>query len=368
MLVTEETAVPENSAKKASAVTIAILVHIALAIIFAFIAVSFKKDADPQIVAIAAPVSTKTEPKMEKKTVMKQVKQTSAASAASPIAKMIRANTTAKIAAPEVTKVSDGPLGLGEGDFGDGFGNGSGGGGMGSGAMFFGSKSTGKRFLFVLDHSGSMRPAQVKLRNTELEKALKALPATVQYNVLLFAGGAYFAEKDWTVTIAGRAGGATHNEIKAPGGKKYLFKSVKGWSDYEFDGSDTSLPKSDWINATKANVSRTMKFIEGAKLYGGTDWGLALQIGHRMDPAPEVIFFMSDGTGGNDPGPILKDNRRFGKPKINTFAMQTRQGAKEFNEIAEKSGGEFVIVLNDGKPIKGKDYLKDPGKYNGKLQ
>ena len=131
MLDTSDGAQQADRNRKVSAVTVAILVHVGLVVLFMVIAVSFIKDADPQIVARVATVKTKTEPKMEKKTVMKQVKQTSAASAASPIAKMIRSNTTAKIAAPEVTKVSDGPLGLGEGDFGDGFGNGSGGGGMG---------------------------------------------------------------------------------------------------------------------------------------------------------------------------------------------------------------------------------------------
>ena len=38
--------------------------------------------------------------------------------------------------------------------------------------MFFGGKSTGKRFLFVLDHSASMKKHQVELRNKELDRAL----------------------------------------------------------------------------------------------------------------------------------------------------------------------------------------------------
>jgi hypothetical protein len=364
MLVTDETVVPENATKKASAVTIAILVHIALAIIFAFIAVSFKKDADPQIVAIAAPVSTKTEPKMEKKTVMKQVKQTSAASAASPIAKMIRANTTAKIAAPEVTKVSDGPLGLGEGDFGDGFGNGSGGGGMGSGAMFFGSKSTGKRFMFCLDHSASMSQQQIDLRNAETEKALKALPSTVEYQVVLFAGGNYFAEKGWSIAN----GGGREQTVTGPDKKTYKFFSKAGAGDYELDGPDSKLPTTKWLRATKANVHNTVEFMQSNKKFFGTDWDLALKTAQNMDPPPDVIFFMSDGTGGNTPAPILAHNRKNGKAKINTFAMQTKSGAKEFNEIAEKTGGEFTIVLRDGETIKGKDYLKDPSKYNARIK
>ncbi len=363
MLITDQTAVPENASKKASAITIAILVHIALAIVFAFVAVTFKKDADPQIVAAVIAPTAKNEPKMEKKTVMKQVKQTSAASAASPIAKMIRSNTTAKIAAPEVTKVSDGPLGLGEGDFGEGFGSGSGGGGMGSGAMFFGSKSSGKRFMFCLDHSGSMKPDQVKLRNAETEKALKALPPTVQYQVVLFAGGNFFAEKGWTVP----PGNAKYT-ITGPDKAEYPFVSKRGAADWELDGPDSKLPKAQWLPATKANVHNTVEFMENSKLFYGTDWDLALKTAQMMDPPPDVIFFMSDGTGGNAPDPILKFNRSHGKAKINTFAMQTVQGAKEFNEIAEKTGGEFTIVLKGGDTIKGEDYLKNPSKYKDKIK
>ena len=368
MLVTEPTAPdPKKSTRKVASLTVALVVHLVLLIIAALIVISTKQKPEPEIVAKVIGPTESAAPQMEKKAVMKQIEQASSSSAASPIAKMIRANTTAKIAAPEVTKVSDGPLGLGEGDFGSGFGSGSGG-GMGSGATFFGAKSTGKRFIFVLDHSGSMSKEQVNLRDGELEKALKALPASVQYHVLLFAGGAYFAEKGWEVNVVGKNGRAPHNEMKSPEGKKYLFKSVKSYSDYEFEGSDANLPRTKWLTATKANVKRTMDFIRGEKLYGGTDWGLALDIAHRMDPAPDVIFFMSDGTGGNQPEPILRENRSHGKPKINTFAMQTKAGAKEFAAIAEGTKAEFTIVLKGGKTITGKDYFKDPGKYNGQLR
>ncbi len=142
MLLTDLKAVEKNGAKKTVAVTVAIAVHVVLAIIFLLVTFLVPLDNEPELIAKVAPVTKDNEPKMQKKTVMKQVKQASAASAASPIAKMIRANTTAKIVAPKVTRVTDGPLGLGEGDFGDGFGSGSGD-GMGSGATMFGGATAG---------------------------------------------------------------------------------------------------------------------------------------------------------------------------------------------------------------------------------
>ncbi len=361
MLLTEPTAQEKNGSKKTVAITVAVVVHVVLLLVFALVGIYVSRDTEPELVAKVVAVGTQNEPKMQKKTVMKQVKQASAASAASPIAKMIRSNTTARIVAPKVTRVTDGPLGLGEGDFGDGFGSGSG--GMGSGASFFGSKSTGRRFMFVLDHSASMSNAQVELRDQELEKALKALPSSVQYNVILFAGGCLYAEKGWGLT---NGGSGLSYSATGPGGKSYPFKG-RSAGDFEFDGPDSGLPTSKWLPATKVNVKHTMEFVKGIKKFFGTDWGLALKTAMNIEPAPDTIFFMSDGTGGNAPQPILSYNKKNGNAKINTFAMQTKQGAAQFNEIAEKSGGKFMIVTKDGDTIDGKDYLKDPQKYAGKL-
>ena len=365
MLVTENSpSDPKKSTRKVTSLTVALVVHLVLLIIAALIVISTKQKPEPEIVAKVVGPTESAAPQMEKKAVMKQIEQASSSSAASPIAKMIRANTTAKIAAPEVTKVSDGPLGLGEGDFGSGFGSGSGG-GMGSGATFFGSKSTGKRFLFVLDHSASMRDNQIELRDKELEKALSALPASVQYQVILFAGGALFAQEGWRYDNGGR--GRSYNVI-GPDDKKYPFRSVSGAGDWEFDGPDSKMPREKWLPATKSNVRKTMEFIREIKKFFGTDWGVALTMGHLMDPAPDVIFFMADGTGGNAPAPILALNKKTGRPKINMFAMQTKAGAQQFNEIAEGTRGEFVIVIRGGDTIKGKDYFKDPGKYAADLR
>ncbi|MCB1230010.1 MAG: hypothetical protein KDN19_07085 [Verrucomicrobiae bacterium] len=363
MLFTAESTVedPNKRNRKATAIGIAVAIHVFLILTFLFVAVIPGIRDEPEIVAqVIAPTQT-NQPQMEKKAVMKQVEQASAAMAASPIAKMLRANTAAKIAAPEVTKVSDGPLGFGEGDFGSGFGFGS---GMGSGATFFGSRSAGKRFLFVLDHSASMRDSQVTLRNNELEKTLSSLSANVQYQVILFAGGALFAQEGWKYDNRGT--GQRYNIID-PKGNKYPFFAKQGAFDWEFDGPDSRMPRERWLPATKSNVERTVEFVKGVEKFYGTDWGLALKMGQLMSPPPDVIFFMSDGTGGNEPGPILDFNRSHGRSKINTFAMQTSAGAKEFNEIAEGSGGEFVIVARDGKIIKGRDYLRNPSEYSADL-
>ncbi len=361
IVLTENDGPPPQAGKKMTAIAVAIAVHVIIALIAMLVVILPEQKDEPEIVAaVIGPPVKKQE--MQKKNVVKQTKKTSASSAAAaPMAQLMRANAVAKIALPNVTRTSKGPLGLGDADFGSG-GFGSGGSGLGSGASFFGGSSTGKRFLFVLDHSGSMKPNQVELRNNELEKALKSLKG-VQYQILLFAGGAYYGHKGWSMD----RGGNRTNTAKGPGGASYPFKSVGGAQDYEFDGPDSGMPKAEWIQASSANAKRTMDFIKGERLFYGTDWGLALDIAHRMDPAPDVIFFMADGTGGNTPGPILATNKKFGRPVINTVAMQTTQGMQQFAEVARETKGSYTIVDKAGEPIDGFDYLKNPDKYRGRL-
>lgn len=351
---------PSKAGSKVVSILVAVAVHLIIALIALLVVILPSSKEEPEIVAAMAPPSAKKR-EMQKKNVVKQTKKTSASSAAAaPIAQLMRASAMAKISMPNVTKTSKGPLGMGDADFGTG-GFGSGGDGLGSGASFFGGSSTGNRFLFIIDHSGSMKANQVALRNKEVERALKSLKG-VQYQVILFAGGGYYAWPGWST------GPRKGKDVEVKGPKSsYKFVSKGGYDDYDFRGADSKLPREAWVDANPANVKKTMGIIKKHPLFVGTDWELALRIGHLMEPAPDVIFFMSDGSGGNAPAPILSFNSKHGKPVINTVAMQTIQGMKEFAEIAKRTEGSFTIVDKKGKPIDGFDYQKNPGKYRGRL-
>lgn len=127
---------------KATAILVAAGVHFLIFLIAALVIILPQQKEDPEIVAeIAPPIRKKQD--MQKKNVVKQTKKTSAsAAAAAPLAQLMRANAVAKIALPDVTRTSKGPLGIGEADFGGG-GFGAGGGGMGSGQTLFGSQGGG---------------------------------------------------------------------------------------------------------------------------------------------------------------------------------------------------------------------------------
>lgn len=257
-------------------------------------------------------------------------------------------------------------IGMGDSTMGMGFGSsmtfGTGG---GSSAMFFGSKSTGQRFLFVLDASISMQPNQVELRDNELEKTLKTLRG-VDYHVMLFAGGAYFAEKGWGLKpIKGKPKfGPT--EFISPEGE-YEFKA-KSLYDYSLAKADSSFPAPKWLKATSSSTRKSIQFVKESKRFSGTDWDNALELAHLMKPSPDVIFFMSDGLDKTlNVSSILANSKRHGRPKINCVAMQTADGKESFAELAKGSRGTFTIVDKDGEAIDGFDYIKNPEKYKGRL-
>ncbi len=60
-------------------------------------------------------------------------------------------------------------------------------------------------------------------------------------------------------------------------------------------------------------------------------------------------------------------NTKRGRPQINTIAMQTTEGARQFADIAKGTKGKFTIVDKRGKPIDGFEYLNNPGNFRGRL-
>lgn len=232
-----------------------------------------------------------------------------------------------------------------------------GGGGGADSVMFFGSKSRGKRFLFILDASGSMTHEQIELRDRELRKTLKQLTSAT-YHVLIFGGGAYFAEKGWGTN------GVDPLSYHSPE-SEYRF-SLVGTGFALIDPQAFEPP--GWLKADSKQVLATLREVRRSGVLFSTDWDNALRMGHMMEPPPDVIYFMSDGKDPElDIDAIVENNQKRGKPKINCLAMQTGFGAAEFAEIARRSGGQFLIVDKRGKPIDGFDYLHDPEKYARRL-
>jgi|GEM_PF-674332 len=353
------------------AVFVAIGVHLLIALIAAILVILPPAKDEPEIVAaVIGPPAEKRE--MQKKNVVKQVKKnTSAAAAAAPVAQLMRSAAMARFSVPEVTKTSTGPLGMGEGNLGSG-GFGGTGSGLGSGASFFGGTSTGNHFAFILDYSGSMKPNQVDMVVKEMDRSLKALKPGARYQVLLFAGGSKYAIPGWKAQNVGKGGqGKARNTlITDPGGKTYLFESVKNnWANFDFKGSDGSLPLAEWQIVSRETVSETMQELRKKELYGGTDWRWPFKMAMNHKPPPDVIFFMADGTGGAKPDEILSyAKRKNPRVQINMFAMETTSGAAEMAQIAKQTNGQHKIILRSGKTIEGEEVFKNKRSVEARIK
>ncbi|MEM6280340.1 MAG: hypothetical protein AAF733_12740 [Verrucomicrobiota bacterium] len=326
-------------------------VSIALFTLLALVATPSPPVEPPKIMVIAPPELPDNDLPEEQLRKIEKVQVPSAPKAGEMSSKLITAASISSIASVSVDSIG---TGLGMADMGNSFGASMNFGVQGgASAMFFGSKSEGDRFLFVLDASRSMRPDQVKLRDEELQRALNGIRGA-QYQVLLFAGGAYFAERGWGLDPANTGGSHGPTHFVSPNGK-YEFSS-ESVHNFNLKGPDSDFTPAPWKRANSVNIRKSVEIVRRSKLFTGTDWDMALEMAHMMDPPPDVIFFMSDGLDSElSVSDILRTSRRKGRPKINVVAMQTDQGALGFAGIAEGSKGTYTIVNLDGEVLDGFD-------------
>ncbi len=346
---------------KIQSLCVAILTMVLICVGLGLVAAALPRPNPPQIAASVLAEDPQAEDLEEQKLVQPKVNnQIQPPDIGAAAMDMVAVSSVSDLS---VTTFDNSGIGFGMADSGMSFGASMSFGSGGSDAMFFGSKTSGKRFMFVLDNSASMTTQQIELRNGELEKTLKTL-RNVEYQILLFAGGAFFAEKGWGVDKSSKGNAPT--KFVSPKGK-YEFTS-KGLFQFDLVGKDEDFPSPKWAKATPSNIRKSIEMVKETKKFGGTDWDMALKLAHLMDPEPDVIFFMSDGLDKVlDVKQIVRNSKKEGGPVINSVSMQTKAGAEAFDEIARRTGGKFTIVDKDGKPIDGSKFLKDPDEYKDRL-
>jgi hypothetical protein len=244
------------------------------------------------------------------------------------------------------TKVETDAFGIGDG-WGKGAGFGSGGSGGGS-VGFFGSRSTAQRVVFCVDASASLSGQQFQMIKRELNKSLKKLASSINYQVIFFSGPAWFAADEHT--------GKKNNHAVKHEGKSYQWRTKGGASAFYIVG-DKDLYTAKWLSANSANLAKTRYRVDAVEKSYGTDWRHPLRMALQMNPKPDVIYFLTDGAVSNGQqavDQILKINSRGKKAKINTIAMMVPRAANLLGELAKKTGGEFTVVMADGSVKKGK--------------
>jgi len=229
-------------------------------------------------------------------------------------------------------------------DFGSGWGDGTGMGSGGGSASFFNQSVKGDRIAYVIDYSASMRGKREELMREEMKKSVTGLKSGMKYQMIFFAGPAWVAGDELEFEDGDKLGkNSKEAEVKTEEGKKYKMEKKGGWQ----------VPvnyKAPWLDATSENLKDSRKIIKDQNLVFGTEWSKPLEMAMDMNPAPQIIFFMTDGVGGT----VNKVKELAGKAKrkkivINSVAMMMPSTANAMAELAHGTGGVFTIIDEKGK-------------------
>ena len=193
--------------------------------------------------------------------------------------------------------------------------------GDGKSATFFGTKASGRRFVFVVDRSTSMEYGsrnfvsqemfnRYDVAKSELLNAIESLQPHQEFFVVMFA----------------------HNTIPMFGER-----SLERTGEQEFE----------MIPATTENRNRFHSWLESVDMGPGTDPRLALELAISMKP--DAIFMLSDGafvSEMNDDRPktyqiVKRHARQRTIVPINTISLVVEATIPAMKDIAETSGGKF---------------------------
>ena len=181
----------------------------------------------------------------------------------------------------------------------------TGGGSGGSGTSFFGIRSTGSRFAYIVDRSGSMRNGRrMESACTEVVRSIEALPEHAMFHVALFSG----------------------EHITPPHQRQWLparsraIRQLRSWL-FDVEPSGSTLPKS------------------------------ALESVFALPQRPDAIFFLTDGEIPEGTADLIAQlNGRGRRVVVNTIAFGDPASQEELRRIARESGGQYSFVDTGGMP------------------
>ncbi|OYW76046.1 MAG: hypothetical protein B7Z37_10565 [Verrucomicrobia bacterium 12-59-8] len=236
------------------------------------------------------------------------------------------------------------PMGLG--GAGGGFGAGIGTGGK---FTFLGQTAIGRRVVFVIDVSASMREQlqgvkmeRFDLLKKELIKAVSQIPFGTAYQVL------YFNDFAWP-----------HNQVDSRNGEAL---GAYRWTITPEDYKEAIVPAFKYIAANPFSLQESVNIIQNSEYSGATNWGSGLLMALKANPKPDVIFFMTDGSRYDENGWIdivtAENKRKLPMTVIHTSVMAVSDAAREMDSMAKRNNGTFTVITDEGKIVKGQDFFK----------
>lgn len=321
---------------------VAILMMVMVGLILAIILMVTDYKTKPTLVAYSG--TSEVEQKVVKPKVQTNVERKPSAPSMSA-SKMIVSQTTSPTAIPvpeiQVEEVSL-DMGIGE-DFGQGWGDGSGF-GQGGGSSFFGQTSRSERVAYVIDFSSSMKSQnRHKIMRDELCESLQMMKNGLQIGMVFFGGPAWVAGDEIKM-----GKGRKDAVVTAKGGKKFKWKSKGGAHNWEPDGPKQKVP---WRTIDDREVKRLQKIVRDTPLFWGTIWHHPLHMALDMDPAPQTIYFMTDGSASGSAKwakEIGEKAKKMGVV-INCVALMHPKAKKDLQTIADMTGGQLTMVNEKGK-------------------
>ena len=315
----------------------AILTLVLVGLILAIILFQFEKEEAPTIISYSAPAEEVEV--IEKKTHKTEVSRKPSAPSAS-MARVIASTTSSPVSVPVPEfEVPDTSVDFGDGeDFGDGWSTGDSFGNGGGGATFFGQTVKAERIAYVIDFSASMKGQnRQELMRDELCESLDKMLPGLNVGMIFFAGPAWVA------------GDTVKGGVVTSGRKEYKWKrNGNGHSKWEHDGKKQPVP---WDELTPLKIKKLKEIVRETKLVGGTVWDNPLHMALDMDPAPQMIYFMTDGAAqGSDvwAKDVAKRAKEMGVT-VNCVAMMVPKAIKDLKHLAFETGGQMTIVKEGGK-------------------
>ncbi|WP_269537173.1 vWA domain-containing protein [Cerasicoccus fimbriatus] len=236
---------------------------------------------------------------------------------------------------------------------GRGFGSGAGlGGGVDLSKLalgFSGIQDKSESVCFIVDYSLSMKDkikgsevTRFELLKEQLVSSLSSIDDQMMVSLIFFSGPAW---------IAGQ------NEKAVRGQYSNISNDWHSHRPKDFD----SLAKPEWRRLGGGYRSELIDIVQNEKMSGGTVWQNPLRLARTLKPAPEVIYFLTDGaTSEEDVEETLKlvdewkkENRDL---RIHTIALGEPKAASAMRRIAGRTGGKFRLIetLDDIKRVDNK--------------
>ena len=192
--------------------------------------------------------------------------------------------------------------------------------GLGPPISFFGVKTNGNKFMFVVDNSNSMNNGRFETAVAELNKAINKLTESQKFYIVFYSDTAY---------------------------PLFYPRTAK-----------------TWVPATSANKVKLRSWLAGVHRCLRTNGREAFKIALSMEP--DVMYLLGDGAFGDNPIPSVMAMKN-DKIVIHTMGFNLVKGRGQFEALAKKFKGKFHDVHVTPAMIQYSKQVKRPknNKQNG---